>query len=674
MCLSQSAGRFLLLALSLACNVSCQNASSRSEPDKNGNDYIAMKMELEMLRKTVAELSRQVMMQQFFVEEKVRTEGNSGVTLIRGGKQGLRNYASNSHVSSAAFSIHDHSNYINTLGFGEFGAVMNGFHFRTRHNDYKLVMPSRHSREYHAVEDIPFPDVPPEVIKKSTVEEQITEMREWFKAFHKQDRSIRDYTKYFKPNLCYMEGAWTLDEQIVEPFQSDRHSLDASSWAELLNRIRYTSLTGVKSRLENLAFLPTTITSVNMTTGEIYFAQWNYRMLCSPVNFDIPLAHFHQEDDLVARVRTGQTMAETAATRVARFKLFDTARSDNYQLLDQIFASIPGMDNHGGNLSFTVFGDTMLDSSHTDQNVLLNTAYYHRSYRSDAPGAMGSKYAAFGFNDDNMWTAQTTQERVAPFLADECTFVRRYHRECHDTQIRVSYAIPMEIVYTTPLLSWNPYNLTFHNDTQTSVRDGRNGRSDAAALDGIDKIHYYMTPAEFYSGPLDKTDPADTVKAYIRVRDQNGQVRKVSASGTSVVLPEIEGVGKIRLRYPIAPVHEEGSSVWKELNALKDYVLESSGGVNTSVAFQMSVAVDDPPGEHTHDFTITYHEFSELLAGRRINLTTDEAQGHSHHLTIIYVQKKKKFKYIKCDNSRFCDDGHPPPVTLETKNVYTNPH
>jgi len=28
---------------------------------------------------------------------------------------------------------------------------------------------------------------------------------------------------------------------------------------------------------------------------------------------------------------------------------------------------------------------------------------------------------------------------------------------------RVSYAIPLEIIYTTPLQTWNPYNLTFFN-------------------------------------------------------------------------------------------------------------------------------------------------------------------------------------------------------------------
>ena len=48
-----------------------------------------------------------------------------------------------------------------------------------------------------------------------------------------------------------------------------------------------------------------------------------------------------------------------------------------------------------------------------------------------------------------------------------------------------------------------------------------------------------------------------------------GDAKKVRAAGTHVFLPEIKDVGVLRQRYPIFPVHGEGSSVWKEVNALK---------------------------------------------------------------------------------------------------------
>ena len=38
----------------------------------------------------------------------------------------------------------------------------------------------------------------------------------------------------------------------------------------------------------------------------------------------------------------------------------------------------------------------------------------------------------------------------------------------------------------------------------------------------------------------------------------------------------LPGVGRVRLRFPIAPIHGEGSAVWKELNALSDYVMSQS--------------------------------------------------------------------------------------------------
>ena len=79
-------------------------------------------------------------------------------------------------------SIHDHANYENTAGMGELVAVLNGVEFRTRHNDYRLVMASRTSGEDRATEDIPPPPVPPAVLAKTTVEEQVEEMKEYFRV------------------------------------------------------------------------------------------------------------------------------------------------------------------------------------------------------------------------------------------------------------------------------------------------------------------------------------------------------------------------------------------------------------------------------------------------------------------------------------------------------------
>ena len=76
-------------------------------------------------------------------------------------------------------------------------------------------MPSTTSSDYGATEEIVFPDVPDEVTNAGSVEDQIAEMQEWFRAFKEQDSSERDYTKYFKPILCYLEGMNLFWDEIV---------------------------------------------------------------------------------------------------------------------------------------------------------------------------------------------------------------------------------------------------------------------------------------------------------------------------------------------------------------------------------------------------------------------------------------------------------------------------
>lgn len=46
---------------------------------------------------------------------------------------------------------------------GELVAVLNGVEFRTRHNDYKMQMPSKTSLDYGKTELVPYPKVPPQV-------------------------------------------------------------------------------------------------------------------------------------------------------------------------------------------------------------------------------------------------------------------------------------------------------------------------------------------------------------------------------------------------------------------------------------------------------------------------------------------------------------------------------
>ena len=194
---------------------------------------------------------------------------------------------------------------------GEFIATLNRVEFRTRHNDYRLNMPHRNSSEWHKTEPISFPPIPPEVLGKTNIDEQVEEMREWFKAWRDQNATVRHYRKYFKPLLCYLEGAWmaSTNGNIDEPFDSDRHFIDAKTWFELQQKALFTSYTGRKSRNENLAFLPAKIIDIiNETIPQ--FAQWNYRILCHPIRRDLPLNRFCVVDELQSRMSAKQTYRE----------------------------------------------------------------------------------------------------------------------------------------------------------------------------------------------------------------------------------------------------------------------------------------------------------------------------------------------------------------------------
>ena len=191
------------------------------------------------LPESIEHLARQLELQRLYIEERIRSDGGSGIKQNRLLRKGTKTYNAPSFTGGRVAAIHEHSNNIRVVGMGEMIAVLNGVEFRTRHNDYMLVMPHRTDGTYEAVEEIPYPEVPPEVTAFPNVEDQVTEMQKWFQAWGDQDYSVRDYRPYFKAALCYLEGAWTLPEgtAIDESFESDRHSIDATSWDDLLEKV-----------------------------------------------------------------------------------------------------------------------------------------------------------------------------------------------------------------------------------------------------------------------------------------------------------------------------------------------------------------------------------------------------------------------------------------------------
>ena len=81
---------------------------------------------------------------------------------------------------------------------------------------------------------------------------------------------------------------------------------------------------------------------------------------------------------------------------------------------------------------------------------------------------MGLSNRHRGFSDENLFMAMTSQPKIAGMDLNDCQYVRR-QRVCKLYSQKWTYAIPLEIIYLTPLSAWNPYNLQFkgHPNSKT---------------------------------------------------------------------------------------------------------------------------------------------------------------------------------------------------------------
>lgn len=107
----------------------------------------------------------------------------------------------------------------------------------------------------------------------------------------------------------------------------------------------------------------------------------------------------------------------------------------------------------------------------------------------------------------------------------------------YPTISRWSYAIPLEIIYQTPLTQWNPYDIQFvdRGDYDYS-RSG--GCTTNDAYNGWTTNNAYFTPEEFFNG-ITTTSSADTANGAQCALDSNGNIRSVMASGHWITFPGI---------------------------------------------------------------------------------------------------------------------------------------
>jgi hypothetical protein len=56
--------------------------------------------------------------------------------------------------------------------------------------------------------------------------------------------------------------------------------------------------------------------------------------------------------------------------------------------------------------------------------------------------------------------------------------------------------------------------------------------------------------------------------------------RRTVESGIPIITNKIPGIGQIRIRYPIMPIHDHGNSIYKDLSALTDMTLKKHKYLN----------------------------------------------------------------------------------------------
>ncbi|KAL8576856.1 hypothetical protein ACOMHN_066002 [Nucella lapillus] len=340
---------------------------------------------------------------------------------------------------------------------------------------------------------------------------------------------------------------------------------------------------GDKHMQENLAYLPSML--LNVTHGVPTMAQWNYRVLCHPVRQDVRARDLRPVEDLANRLASKHRWRDYVMSRAARFSLnpFSAEKIYKWTLLDKIMKEIP--------------------------------AYYHRWYKLRK--AMGQKVAHTGFADRNLFVTETTQPRVAPLTVRACSpssggkKKKKKKKTCEMKTKRVSYAIPLEVVFLTPLHSWNPYSLQYKGDNQSpegqtvTAPDRKGELSVEGAFNGTKSRHVYHTPVTFFqSGKEVHSDPADMVKGVVGVLDPKGYVQE-NRIFQDLINP-----------LPLSPSH----MVDLPLNPV---VLVTSPSKHKFVAL------------HVHTVDLTKGQWLRVVRdGARVKVRTTLGGGHSHLLEV----------------------------------------
>ncbi len=539
---------------------------ARSRHNLGGDFNFALTRDLKYWKAVaVEELEREAMIW--------RATGQSGLTVMRqyanGGDDALFRPGA---VSFSALGQHDHPEYRMMSGLPELQAAINGYPVQTRHTDYRWLEAA--DGRYLASSPAAMPELPAaiaaeaNVATEETVAGQMALMKNFYRALASfDDAAFPGFRDHVDVHVSYLE-IWpeeVIDSRLVDAVHSFRHTLDGETIDEVHASMIAHALTGQKAIAENTSFTPRLV-RLSDDRGTPRYAVTRYRVLTKRLG---TLAEWPVDDmvdvvdDPATRIRFDLDGSAFANSRQSRFRVLhargdiEIAARSGPGLLDRIMAQIPGLDGPGAEIaeqSAERQGRIIKGFGDAD----LNAARYSR-WHAKPPSGTGSDTRR-GFNDPTLFVAQATREEVAGFAA-----------RGHD--FRVSWAIPMEIILAPPHMAWNPYRLPELEDRAAVTANGANGNTAATAYAGIHPDRYwYMTPDELFTGR-----PGWRQRAW--VRDPDGTARRVRASGVYIFMPRIENCGRVRLRYPIAPIHHEGSPAYGHALAIR----EEAGAVQAAL-------------------------------------------------------------------------------------------
>jgi len=440
---------------------------------------------------------------QYFAEF-VRQELSTGIISQPYGRRDPQLPMEEKSVATVGWSvigIHNHPNYQNMPGLGWFVANANGFLFQTRHNDYRC---QKKTAGFLATEYAYAPASP---------KFSIDQMKDLFSRYLSQSLTDEE-KKLFRWDLAYLEAFFVeLDspfDKVEDLFTSFRHALGSQSAFEVAKSLWHQRLSGKKVRFENSALLPF------MAKEDGKYVVLLYRILVQP----LPQFNGKLWSDIVKPYEEYEINYVDFFSVKKRFEWREEID------LHSIWQLIPGLDGEGAEiLSLTS------EDGHTIAGG-INYAYYHQKFSFTNPDAVNLFTFNEGWNDVTLVVAHTQNPKIYG---------------------GVSYLIPLELILRTPLESWNPYRLPYRENVFG------NGTPDAP-YDGINpRARWFLTPAEFFKSKPEGLTVADTATSPRWVKDSSGTPRLVYPSGVWTVLPEIEGVGRIRTRFPIYwDAHEKG--------------------------------------------------------------------------------------------------------------------